>query len=106
VGTMLYISGQVALDRGGRLIGKGDITAQAKQAFANLTAILKEAGGTPKNIVKMTTLITHHRYLEPYRAVRGTLFQEPFPANTLLVVESLADPDWLIAIEAIAALDK
>jgi len=106
VGTTLYISGQVALDRGGRLIGKGDITAQTKQVFANLTAILKEAGGTTKNIAKMTTLITHHRYLEPYRTVRSTVFQEPFPANTLLVVESLADPDWLIEIEAIAALDQ
>jgi enamine deaminase RidA (YjgF/YER057c/UK114 family) len=106
VGTMLYVSGQVALDKSGKLIGKGDITAQTKQVYANLGNILKEAGGTLKHIFKMTTLITHHRYLEPYRAVRNTVFQEPYPCNTLLVVESLADPDFLIEIEAIAALDK
>ena len=105
-GNTLYIAGQVAQDRKGRMVGKGDITAQAKQVFANLFAILKEAGGSPKNIVKMTTIITHHRYLEPYRAVRNALLKEPYPANTLLVVESLADPEWMIEIEAVAVLDK
>jgi reactive intermediate/imine deaminase len=106
VGNMLYIAGQISMDKNGKLIGKGDITAQVKQAYANLASILKEAGGSLNNIVKMTTYITHHRYLEPYRAVRNTVFKEPFPANTLVVVESLADPDYLIEIEAIAALDQ
>lgn len=106
VGNMLYIAGQVAMDKTGKIVGKGDITAQTKQVYANLTNVLKEAGGTPAHIVKMTTFITHHRYLEPYRAVRNTVFKEPFPANTLVVVESLADPDFLIEIEAIAALDQ
>jgi len=106
VGDTLYISGQVALDKNGKLIGKGDITAQAKQVYANLAAILKEAGGSLANVVKLSTFITHHRYLEGYRAVRNTVFKEPFPASTLLVVESLADPDWMIEIEAIADLSK
>jgi enamine deaminase RidA (YjgF/YER057c/UK114 family) len=106
VGNMLYIAGQVSMDRTGKVVGKGDITIQVKQVYANLANILKEAGGSLTNIVKMTTYLTHHRYLEPYRAVRGTVFKEPYPANTLLVVESLADPDFMIEIEAIAALDK
>lgn len=106
VGNMLYIAGQVALDKNGKLIGKGDITAQTKQVYTNLANILKEAGGTLGHIVKMTTYITHHRYLEPFRAVRSTMLKEPFPCNTLVVVESLADPEYLIEIEAIAALDK
>ena len=105
VGNMLYIAGQVARDKSGKLVGRGDITAQTKQVYANLANILKEAGGSFNHIVKMTTILTHHRYLEPYRAVRSTVFKEPFPANTLIVVESLADPDFLIEIEAIAALD-
>ena len=106
VGTTLYIAGQVARDKVGKTVGRGDITAQTKQVYANLANILKEAGGSLAHIVKTTTYITHHRYLEPYRTVRNTLFKEPFPANTLVVVESLADPDFLIEIEAIAALDK
>jgi len=106
VGTMLFIAGQVAQDRGGKLVGKGNITAQVKQVYANIGNILKEAGGSMTNIVKMTTFITHHRYLEPYREVRNGVFKEPMPPNTLVVVESLANPDFLIEIEAIAALDK
>jgi enamine deaminase RidA (YjgF/YER057c/UK114 family) len=106
VGNMLYISGQVALDKSGKLVGKGDITLQAKQVYANLGNILKEAGGSFAHVVKFGVFLTHHRYLEEYRAVRGTLLKEPFPCSTLLVVESLASPDFLIEIEAIAALDK
>jgi len=105
VGNLLFISGQVAKDSSDRLVGKGDISAQAKQAFENLKAILQEAGGNLGQVFKMTTLITHPSYLEPYRAVRNQYFKEPFPANTLHVVQALASPDWLIEIEAIASLD-
>ena len=105
VGNLLFISGQVAQDSSGRLVGKGDISAQAKQAFENLKTILQEAGGRMDQIFKMTTLITHPSYLEPFRAVRNQYLKEPFPANTLHVVQALASPDWLIEVEAIAALD-
>ncbi|HEX7926908.1 MAG TPA: RidA family protein [bacterium] len=106
VGNLLFISGQVALDKSGKLVGKGDIAAQTKQVYANLASILKEAGGSFANVVKFGVFITHHRYLEEYRAVRGTIIKEPYPTSTLLVVESLASPDWLIEIEAIADLGK
>jgi enamine deaminase RidA (YjgF/YER057c/UK114 family) len=106
VGNTLYIAGQVAQDKGGRLVGKGDIEAQAKQVYTNLRSILTEAGGgTLAHIVKTTTYITHYASLEGYRKVRATFFQEPLPPNTLLVVESLASPDFLIEIEAIAELE-
>jgi reactive intermediate/imine deaminase len=105
VGNLLFIAGQVAQDASGKAIGKGDITAQAKQVFENLKTILQEAGGNMGQIFKMTTLITHPSYVEPFRTVRNQYFREPFPANTLHVVQALANPDWLIEIEAIAALD-
>jgi len=105
-GNTLYVAGQVAQDKSGKLVGKGDIDAQTKQVFANLRSVLTEAGGTLANIVKMTTYITHYASLEPYRKVRATVFTEPLPPNTLLVVESLASPDFLIEIEAIAVLEE
>ena len=63
-GNTLYLAGQVSQDKNGKLVGKGDIEAQAKQAYANIKAILTEAGGRLQNIVKMTTFITHYASLD------------------------------------------
>ncbi|MBW1960337.1 MAG: RidA family protein [Deltaproteobacteria bacterium] len=105
-GNTLYIAGQVAQDVEGKLVGKGDFEAQARQAYTNLKNIMEEAGGSLGNIVKMTTFLTHHNYVETYRRVRNEFFSDPFPPNTLLIVESLASPDYLIEVEAIAVLDR
>jgi enamine deaminase RidA (YjgF/YER057c/UK114 family) len=105
VGNILYISGQVAVAPDGQLVGKGDIEAQARQVFANLLAVLRDQGAELDRIFKMTTLITHPSYLEPFRAARNEVLSAPFPANTLHVVQALAGPDWLIEVEAIALLD-
>jgi|TARA_Y100000294_G_scaffold104115_1_gene96835 enamine deaminase RidA (YjgF/YER057c/UK114 family) len=104
-GKTLYISGQVARDLQGNLVGPGDIEAQTRQVLTNLQNILGEAGGNLGNIAKLTTILTHHSYRETFRKVRHEFFQEPLPANTLMVVESLASPDFMIEIEAIAELD-
>ena len=105
-GDTVYIAGQVARDLTGALVGRGDFEAQAQQVYRNLQAILEEIGGGLGNIVKMTTYLTHSGYIETYRAVRGRFFARPEPANTLLIVESLASPDFLIEVEAVAVLDR
>lgn len=104
-GNTLFIAGQVAKDVAGNLVGKGDFETQVRQVYENLNNILEEAGGTLLNIVKMTTFLTHFSYIETYRHVRGKYFPEPCPPNTLLIVESLAMPDFMIEVEAIAVLD-
>ena len=104
-GNTLYIAGQVAQDVEGNLVGKGDFEAQARQAYTNLKNIIEEAGGSLQNIVKMTTFLTHHNYVETYRSVRNEFFSEPFAPNTLLIIESLASPDYLIEVEAVAVLE-
>ena len=104
-GNTFYISGQVAKDIEGQLVGKGDFETQVRQVFTNLKNILDEVGGSVHNIAKMTTFLTHYNYIETYRSVRDEFFQEPYPANTLLFVESLALPDFMVEIEAIAVLD-
>ena len=104
-GNTLYIAGQVSTDVGGKLVGRGDMEAQARQVFTNLKNIVEEAGGRLSDIVKMTTILTHFGNIDAYRGVRNEYFAEPFPPNTLLVIDSLANKEFLIEIEAIAVLD-
>ena len=104
-GNTLYIAGQVAKDLEGNLVGKGDFKTQARQVFTNLKNILEEAEGRIQNIVKMTTFLTHFDYIETYRKVRDEFIQEPFPPNTLLIVNSLAMAEYMIEVEAVATLD-
>jgi enamine deaminase RidA (YjgF/YER057c/UK114 family) len=104
-GKTLYIAGQVARDIQGRLVGKGDFDAQARQVYTNLKNILQEAGGGLKNIVKTTTILTHYDNGESCRKIRNKFFGEIMPPNTLLIIESLASPDFMIEVEAIAVLD-
>ena len=104
-GNTLYIAGQVAKDTEGNLVGKGDFEAQVRQVYTNLQNILHEAGGSMQHIVKTTTFLTHYNYIETFRRVRDEFFQEANPPNTLLFVESLALPDFMVEIEAIAVLD-
>ena len=106
VGDTLYIAGQIALNPSGHLVGKGDIESQAQQVYANLAAILKELGGDLSDIVKMTTFLTDRRHLDGFRHVRNGVFSEPFPPNTLLFINGLAHPDYLIEVEAVAVISS
>jgi enamine deaminase RidA (YjgF/YER057c/UK114 family) len=105
VGKTLYIAGQVARDVQGNLVGKGDFEAQARQVYINLRNILREVGGDLKNIVKMTTILTHYGNVEGRKKVQSEFFGDIMPPNTLMIIESLASPDYLIEVEAIAVLD-
>jgi enamine deaminase RidA (YjgF/YER057c/UK114 family) len=66
---------------------------------------MEEAGSSLQNIVKMTTFLTHYNYIETYRSVRNEYLSEPFPPNTLLIIDSLALPDYMVEVEAIAVVD-
>jgi enamine deaminase RidA (YjgF/YER057c/UK114 family) len=104
-GKTLYIAGQVARDVQGNLVGKGDFEAQVRQVYTNLKNILQEAGGGLKNIVKMTTILTHYGNVESRRKIHHEFFGDIMPPNTLLIIESLASPDYMVEVEAIAVLD-
>lgn len=105
VGKTLYIAGQVARDVQGNLVGKGDFEAQVRQVYTNLKNILLEAGGDLKNIVKITTFLTHYSSLESRRKIHHEFFGDIMPPSTLLIIESLASPDYMVEVEAIAVLD-
>ena len=103
-GDTVYIAGQIALDADGALVGRGDIEAQTQQVYANLQAILEELGGSLDDIVKLTTYMTDRSHLDAFRNVRNRFFSDAFPPNTLLFVSGLAQPDYLVEIEAVAFL--
>ncbi len=104
-GNTLYIAGQIAKDIDGNLVGPGDIESQARQVFTNLKNILEEAGGNLSDIVKMTTFLTHYDFIKGYRKIRSERLTESCPPNTLLIIESLALPEFLIEVEATAVFD-
>lgn len=104
-GTPVYISGQVAQDSAGNLVGKGDAGAQAEQVMQNLRAVCEAAGGTLDDIVRITVYVTDLAYRPAVGAVRLKYFSEgSYPGSTFVVVSSLATPDYLVEIEAIAVV--
>jgi enamine deaminase RidA (YjgF/YER057c/UK114 family) len=104
----LYVSGQVAWDSQRRLVGGADLEAQAKRAFENLRAVLEGAGATVASVVAVRIYIVDYR---PEKAAAvGGVFTAFFtgeikPASTWVGVQALADPGFLIEIEATAVLD-
>jgi len=104
-GTILHIAGQVSMDREGKLVGKGDIKAQAEQVFTNLKNVVEAAGGTLGNIAKITIFTTNRAYRPIVSDMRARYFPADPPASTFLVITSLAEPDYLLEVEAVAVLD-
>jgi enamine deaminase RidA (YjgF/YER057c/UK114 family) len=102
-GRTLYISGQVALDESGKVVGSGDFTAQVKQVFANLKARLDEAGASFDDVVKLSFYLLDSTNLQTVRDVRDAYVnREHPPASTLIVVKQLFRPDLLVEVDAIA----
>lgn len=80
-----------------------DIGEQAQLCFANIAAILGEAGLTLSDIVRINAYVTDRAYLRAYMEVRDRLFADPAPASTLMIVSGFARPEFKVEIETIAA---
>ena len=101
----VYISGQVAFDHAGALVGAGDLRAQTEQVFRNLKAALESAGATFDHLAKITVFMLDASQIQVYRDVRDRYLSGNLPASTLVQVVRLARPEWLIEIEAIAVVE-
>jgi enamine deaminase RidA (YjgF/YER057c/UK114 family) len=103
---LVFVAGQVAEDADDNLVGPGDFAAQARQAFANLGRCLAAAGAAPEQVARITIYVVDHRpeYLDDISAARVEVFGEHKPADTILGVQTLAEPGRLIEVEAIAVL--
>jgi len=102
--TILFLSGQVAYDKDGGVLHRGDFKGQAREAFRAIKALVEQAGGTMESIVKINTFVTDIRYRADLVPVRQEFFPKRSPASTLVAITALAHPDWMIEIEAIAVL--
>ena len=102
-GNMVFVSGQVARNAAGELVGKGDIKAQTRQALENVKSVLETAGATMEDVVKVTVFVTNvvEHYTQIHEA-RAEYWKSDYPASTMVEIRSLVSPDMLIEIEAIA----
>jgi len=103
-GRTIYIAGQVAFDKSGSVVGKGDFAAQATQVFENLKLALAAVGATFDNVVKVNTYVTDMSQIQTLREIRAKYYEKNPPASTLVEIGSLANPDLMIEIEAIAVM--
>lgn len=102
VGNTIYVSGQVALDSEGNVVGKSDMKAQTRQVWENIKEVLRVGGASLHDVVKITQFVTDmSRFIET-QEVRREYFTDPPPAATTVEIKSLAFPELLIEIEVVA----
>ncbi|GGU45418.1 enamine deaminase RidA [Streptomyces albospinus] len=101
-GGLIHVSGQTGIDEQGRTVSD-DFLAQGRQAFANVERVLAAAGASFADVVKVGIFVTDMAAgLDQVIALREEFLSEPYPADTLLEVSSLAQPDWRIEVEVTA----
>lgn len=107
-GTLVFVSGQVGLDRDLKLVGEGDVAAQAEQALKNLGSSLEAAGASPSDITMLRTYIVDYQAEQAAKLAPHfeRFFQGRPPASTRVGVQALAAPGLLIEIEAVAVLAR
>lgn len=103
-GRHVYISGQLARDVHGNIVGRGDMRAQLGQVGENLKAALKAAGATLDDVVKITTYATDLDEFFRHVDLRAEYFGRALPASTAVQVARLSHPDFLVEIEALAVV--
>jgi enamine deaminase RidA (YjgF/YER057c/UK114 family) len=101
-GRLVCVSGQVGMDPDGNVPAPYDLEAQTRQVFAQIEALLGEAGGSLTSIVKLTTFLTDMSRYPEFAKVRRELFSPPYPASTAVEVKGLIKPELLVEIEALA----
>ncbi|MGW0549756.1 RidA family protein [Streptomyces altiplanensis] len=105
VGNLVFVSGQAPIDEHGATVGVGDFEAQARQALANLSTVLTNAGSSLAETVKATVFVTDITQQDVFSKLRAEHFPDkPHPAESFVEVSSLASPEWMIEIEAIGLI--
>jgi enamine deaminase RidA (YjgF/YER057c/UK114 family) len=105
----LFIAGQLATDKSGKVVGADDFDAQCRQVFANIEAALTSQGASFANVVEFTTYLVHSQDIQKFMAWRLREFPRLFPSgahppNTLLIVDRLVQEPFLIEVQTVAAL--
>ena len=101
-----FISGQIAKNANGEVVGKGDIRAQTRQCIENLNAVLEAGGATLGNVVKVTVYVTHIERLKAIDEVRAEYLEEKYPASTLVEVSRLTNQNCMIEMEPLPSCNQ
>jgi reactive intermediate/imine deaminase len=106
-GTIVFVAGQVALNKAGEIVGKEDFHAQVQQVFENLKAAVEAAGGNFGDVIKLNSYFLDLAHLPEFREVRDKYInvKNP-PASTAVQVPKLFRPEFLVEIEAVAVVEK
>src|SRR5215468_5064670 len=104
-GRLIYLAGQVANEPDGSVSRPGDWRRQAEKVYENIGHVLRAAGATPASVVKETTwVLSIDAWREPRTPIRRAFYKGDVPASTLVEIPGLANPDYLVEIEVIAAI--
>ena len=103
-GHTLYVSGLVATNEAGEVVGAGDVVEQTRQIFRNLERILDEAGATPADVAKVTIFMRDVAQRPLINPIRREFFGQHRPASTLVEISRLVRDELLLEIEAVAQL--
>lgn len=109
-GKMLFIAGQLSVARSGEIVGVDDFDTQFRQVIGNLGDVLSGMGLGFRNIVKFTTIFTRASDVDSFMRLRAAAFPKLFggtkyPPNTILVIDRLVKPEFLLEIEAVASTE-
>lgn len=105
-GRVVFLKGQVALDREGGVVGEGDMGAQVRQALENIQAVLGHVGGTMADVVSLTHHVTDIAAFMQTGDIRRQFFAEPYPVTTTVQVAALYRLELLVEITAIAEVPR
>lgn len=105
-GDLYYVAGQLAVDKAGNIVGRGDFEAQFKQVFDNMRTVLAGLGVSFNEVAKFTTYFVHSQDIETFMRLRNELFPKifngpDFPPNTICVIDRLVKEDFLFEVEAV-----
>jgi enamine deaminase RidA (YjgF/YER057c/UK114 family) len=103
-GPLMFVAGQASLDKAGKVVGAGDLRAQAVQTLENIKAICEAAGATMADIVEVTNYVTDIRAFHDITDIRNRYFPKDGPASVICEISKLALPELMIEISAIVAL--
>ena len=104
VGNMVEVTGTVAVDDSGNLVGAGDAYAQTKFILEKIAAVLQRAGSNMSQVVRTRLFVTDISCWEEYGRAHGEVFREIKPCTTMVEVSKLISPEYLIEIEATAII--
>jgi 2-iminobutanoate/2-iminopropanoate deaminase len=104
--SLVFIAGQLARDKEGRIVGAGDMGAQIRQVGENLRIALEAAGVGLNDLVKTTTYVTDIDEFFKHPEIRHEIFGQSLPTSTTVEVRRLSHPDFMVEIEAMAVFDR